>query len=1443
MKHFWLYSFFLLFHISVSQNIQIEKLDIKNGLPDNSVRDIIQDKHGYLWFGTLNGLSRYNGNSFKNYNTIPGDTTSLTNSRMIKILEDKRGFIWCWSRDNNLQRVNPATNEVFDLNSYVLHNQIAIQDFKIISNGDIWVWGDNGCARIQYQGNANSLKAKIFNQINGIKNIKVHFVFEDLNKNIWIGTEKGLINLNSSDDKANIKVHYPNINFISYNIFNNQIWLGTKRQGVFNFSKEKNSFSPSKFLNTKLGFNSVLSINQYDSETLLLGLENVLVKFNLVSHKVTKVHHKLFNGISRFYNDSFKNTWLIAQKRGVFKYDINNNKVTYYDLNAPEREFLGGSDKVVILEDSNKNLWLGVHSGGLFLYNREQNEFKNYSYNEEKQGGLSSDIILSLYEDASKNLWVGTMYGGVNKINLSKDYFTWYNPVEKPKNIFSNEIRAAVQDRNSTVWLGSKGGNIFGYKNDSLNYTFPDDLSKNSKHLFKNVNVYCLYIDHQDNLWIGTKGKGLFIVKNITNETKDKFEIIHFNNNKSKALNDVYSIVQDKTNSYWIGSHGYGLAHLTSPFSSPKIETFNTENKHLISNYIRYLFLDIDNNLWIATSDGINFLNSEHLTLKEKKFLAIKNIKDEITSLSFNSVDHIYQSVDKTVYIATMGGGVDIITHNNIAKRNFQFKHLSTSNGLSSNKIFAIQEDIYQNIWFSTSLGLNKYYPRNGKFEHFFIEKNHGLNYFSEGCVSKLSNGDFLFGHHRGFLSFNPKDITKDTTHFPLVFSKLFINGNEQRPRQSDILSKNIEYENELNLSHNQNTIQLDFSVLDYKRPEKIQYTYKLDNFDADWSVPLTQNTAIYQNLPHGSYTFLLKATNSDGVELAGMQKIKINIKPPFLKSNLGYLITFLIFGFIFFCFLYLYKKQISAKQEVIFTDKLNEKKIVYYTNISHEFKTPLSLISCHLEDIIDEDSLSETSKTSIKKIQKSTSYLLNLVEQILDFRKIREEKKKLQLVNTNIFNTIKDIHNQFSPLATKENIELIFNYDSKNLLGYIDVNIVKKIVYNLLSNAIKFTPANKLIKISVKRIKNNEFVKIKIKDQGKGISKEDQEHLFERFGKSENSSGIGLFYVKELVNCHKGAISVKSELKKGTCFIITLPINKKYYPEVTFEKENVIVNDSNFYEQKIEFNNNEIDENDVKKSKSILIIDDNNDIRDYLKSKFSKHFSVLTAENGKVGLDVAIKKLPDIIICDLMMPVLDGLNTVKLLRENFNTCHIPIILLTANASEYKKIEGIKIGADDYITKPFNFKYLKLKVDSVIEQRDKMIKSFSKNPTLSSSILTQSNEDKTFVDKVKNIVENSIGEPNFGINFILEKLGLSRTVFYKKMKEITGETPHEFISTIQMKKAALLLKSTNYTISEISQICGFNDANYFSKIFKKYFGQTPKSFQLKHKSNKKTMAS
>jgi signal transduction histidine kinase/ligand-binding sensor domain-containing protein/DNA-binding response OmpR family regulator len=1424
---------------SFSQEIQFDLIDIEDGLSDNSVRDILQDKNGYMWFATLNGLSRYDGKNFKNYYSIPGDPSSLSNSRMVTIKEDKRGNIWCRTDDANIYRVNPKNNNVLNLHKQIIGKEVYIRDFIITTSGDLWLWGNKGCIQIKYTDSSDKIEATIFDKENYFPSNKINFVNEDLNGNIWIGTESGLVRYQVSQDGGKIiNTHFDNVNIISSYVSDSEIWFGSEKKGIRKYDLQKKSFDVFEDINASFSNKPIYCLRRISRDILLLGSQNAIFELNTQSRKHLIIANENLELVTGFFTDSKKNTWVIPSNRGVFRYDIALKKLKYFNLNSEKREFLGDNDKQEFFEDSKQNLWVGIHGGGLFRYIPSNDGFENFSYSEENSKSLSSDLILSICEDNSNNLWVGTMYGGLNKIDLTDNNFVWYQPIPNPANLFENEIRSAVTDKKGNIWMGSKGGYIYCYDADyNLKYTLPDDLSAPNKSLLKNINVYSMFIDSDENLWIGTKGKGVFIFRDIINNSIKNLRFKHILPSQVRSLDKVYSIAQDSHNQYWIGSLESGLTVLRNPFEQLEWDnlTNNDSEDQIISNSVRYLFLDDSENLWVGTSDGISLLTSNQLLTPNKKFISSANNKYDLTSLSYNSVDYISQTSDKKIYVATMGGGINKLEKYSTANNTFEWEYFNTSHGITTNKIFAIQEDSDKNLWFSTSLGLNKFNPQTGSFEKFLIERAQGLNYFCESCATKTRNGELIFGHRRGFVAFNPNDIKKDSTIYPIVLSSLFVNGNEILPKESDLLEKSIEFEKEVSLSHLQNSIRLNFSVLDFSNPEKIQYSYLLDGFENNWSPFVTNNSAIYQNLPSGKYTFRLKATNSDGVELPSELKFKINIKPPFWRSLYGYGILIFIAASLIIVFLILYKRQISAKHKMEYGDKLNEKKLKYYTNISHEFKTPLTLILGPAQDIVDDNDASQEVITSAKQIKKNAGYLLNLIEQILDFRKIREEKMTLSVEYTNISTFVKNIYDEFKPLATKKNINFA-NNSSQQINGYIDSKVLTKIIYNLLSNAFKFTPSNKSVTVSTDLDAKARVLKLSVQDEGKGINKKDQSMLFERFQRSENSSGIGLFYVKELVSTHKGDIKLTSEQGKGTIFAISIPISKENYNRDEFA-DDILNENATVYTTQIDEGEIEIAES--RKSEfenSILIIEDNHEMREYLAKKFKNNYSVLTAENGKIGLDIAVNQSPDMIICDVMMPVMDGIETVKNLRKNFNTSHIPVILLTANSSEEKKLEGIETGADDYITKPFNFKLLKLKIDNLVNQRKKIIQSFNTDPDLPANILTKSDMDKDFIEKVKQLIEENLGEPDFTVNTLSSKVGYSRTNFYKKMKGITGETPNGFISTIQMKRAAVLLKETDYAITDVSVLVGFNDKNYFSKLFKKHFGITPKAYQIENRS-------
>lgn len=1430
---------FLPFYFSAhSQSVQFEHLTIKEGLSDNSVRNILQDNHGYLWLATLNGLNRYDGKNFKTYNSIAGDPHSLNNSRIVNFKEDKRGFIWCSSDDGNIQRVDPESNKVMDLQLMTPDRELDIRDFMVASNGDVWLWGNKGCIRIYYTDEAGTIEKEFFNKNNNFPNEHINFVFEDNDTSIWIGTQKGLINTRiSNKGNRTIASYFNNGNFISFQKYNDEIWFGTSKNGIRKYNTKDKGFELFESVNASIKNNAIRAISKINNSQVLLGGTKFLFVLNLENRHLETISHEKLKHITKFFTDAHGNHWLLGQDKGVFRYEEATKKLLYYDLKAREREFLGIPDKQLFFEDSNANLWIGIHGGGLFLYDNEKDRFKNYRYDENRTNSLSSDVVLSIFEDYSKNLWIGTMHGGVNKINLTEDNFIWHQPAQQQTtNLFENEIRTVTEDSNGDLWMGSKGGKIFHYKNNQLFETYPDVLSEANRKILENINVYSLKIDMDANLWIGTKGKGVFVLKDIMNTPAKDIEILHFNIEKTPCLDKIYSITQDKNGSFWIGSHGYGLVRLSNPFEKPSFTCIRKEEAQnkLLSDFIRYLYFDKDSNLWIASSDGISILPADQLTAENKTFISAVNDKKDSKSLSYNQVDCIFQARNHTVYAATMGGGVNILKNFNLQEGLFEWEQLDQSDGLTTNKVFSIQEDTQDNIWFSTSMGINKYNPKTKTNEVFFVEKEQGLNYFTEGCGFKTKTGELIFGHHRGFLQFDPKLIVKDSTQYPIVLSRLFVNGNEVKPSDSGLLKKSINYENEIELTYLQNSIRLDFSVLDYKNPKKIQFTYKLDGFDKTWSTPLTKNTAIYQNLPPGDYQFLLKATNSDGAEINETLSFAIAIQPPFFKSAFGYFLIGLILAGLIFLFLYQYNRQISAKHKVELADTLNEKKLKYYTNISHEFKTPLTLILGPVEDILEEENTSESVLQSAKHIKKNANYLYNLVEQILDFRKINAGKMKLNVSHIDIVSFLQNVHTEFLPLAQKEEIELLFHAESPSIYGYIDVHMIKKAVYNLISNAIKFTPANKSIEISVGINKATQMLTIAVSDEGSGIKKKDLKQLFERFYRSENSSGIGLFYVRELVNSHKGKVDVESVHQEGSTFTISLPIDKEAYAEDEIQEGTVSIEVP--APNAITSDEIAIPENKNKHDSTLLIIEDNEEMRNYLVAKFEPFFNVLKAENGKLGLKAAISKAPDIVVCDVMMPVMDGIETTKNLRENFNTSHIPIILLTANSSELKKVEGLETGANDYITKPFNFKHLKLKIDTLISQRKKLIENFTLNPEIPVDVLTNSDQDQLFLEKVKELIEENIGKHDFNVDSLSAQMGYSRTIFYKKMKSISGVTPLAFISTIQMKKAALLLKNTPHSITDISIMVGFNDTNYFSKTFKKHFGQTPKAYQLENKT-------
>jgi signal transduction histidine kinase/ligand-binding sensor domain-containing protein/CheY-like chemotaxis protein/AraC-like DNA-binding protein len=1425
--------------------MSFQRFNISHGLSNNSVRVVYQDRQGFLWFGTLNGLNRFDGYTFKEYHYRPNDSTSITNNRISNIAQDSRGMFYLTTFDGGIHQFDPVSErfKAVKLKS-VLKNRNFNALFLHQTSADVF-WSrslNNGFVRIISNPKASEgFELEHVSTSIGLPGDTVNFVYKASDRSIWIGTSQGLLRFTSDTitmDASIVKssIVAKGLNVTTVHEANGTIWLGTKGNGVYYMP-----LGGLKPIQLAIGAKANQQVTSISSDTrghIYVGTDGsglVDVDGNTLSVTVFNTYNSsiVSNRINQLYKDRFGILWLVTDVRGLMAFDGSTKTLTYHSLNAKARASLAENDQQLFLEDSNGTLWVGIYGGGLCKYNRHLATFEQYTHNIQNPQSIAGDYILALAEDRSQNLWVGLYNGGVCKTNLKPSGFKPLKVTDDIQQVFQNEVRCLLQDSEQQLYIGTKGGDVFRHGSSLMGLSGGVGDKSFSYRGFDKA-VYSLFEDRDKNLWIGTKGNGIFIVRH-SERNKPNPNYVHLkhptNSEFSNYGNNVYDIKQDVHGQYWVASYSGGLFLLAQPFDNPTWTNFHYQpgNPYTLSDdRIRQLLFDKDNNLWIATSNGLNILAAQYLNKPEKKFTRIVNAPGVNENISNNDVMAMAIHPNGKIYLGTFGGGLNISEKLDVDKGIFKWQHVMKENGLSSNVIQSIQIDNKNMIWLATDNGLNHMDPRTLTIETFFDHDGLGSNLFSESAALVTRKGELILGHAKGLVTFDPLALRKDSTRHAVLITNVRINERDLAPAGS----QNIE------LDYQHNNITFEFATLDLKSPEKHLYSFLLDGFDDDWSKPATSNTVNYRGLRPGSYTFRIRGTNSDGVWMHTTATFTFVIKPPFWNSPAGYALLSLVIVGLTIGFYYLKLKQVKLQHDLKINESLNEQKIRYYTNISHEFKTPLSLILNPTLEILENKNATESIKQKAHDIQRNARYLLHLIEQILDFRRIREDRATLQIRQFNIVEFFREMHLVFVPLANKKEIELKLNCNLQDYQGFADVKYLEKICYNLLANAIKHTPRRKKIDVDVMVDEKNQTLTLKVIDEGVGIQQAELPRVFERFYKSQDSSGIGLFFTRELVTQHSGEIWAESEPGKGSTFTVMLPIGQAaYMPELFAGEMNSRSFDfeaSEAIEMAYDIQSDEAVMPLRKMSsqrESLLIVEDNPNLRLFLMEKLGEKFNVVGAENGKEAL-VQSKKHPfDLIVCDYMMPEMDGMETLKRLRTDMSTSTIPVIVLTAISNEEQIAEAFELGADDYITKPFNINNLTVRIENLINQRKRLKQSYTHEPEFSKDDVPGTNADKDFIEHVTKIIDENIANIDFSVDYIADKMAVSRTVFYKKMKLISGYSPNEFIQLIRMKKAAFLIKNSNLPIAEIALKVGFNDSNYFSKCFKSHFGMPPSVYQ------------
>ncbi|WP_290839873.1 two-component regulator propeller domain-containing protein [Flavobacterium sp.] len=1071
---------------------------------------------------------------------------------------------------------------------------------------------------------------------------------------------------------------------------------------------------------------------------------------------------------------------------------------------------------------------------------------------------LKNQKITTLVQGNENIVWTGTDGDGVFKMFPSKKSFHLVSKSQLPE-LDGGIVRAFLEAGQNSFWLGTKGRGLFRISDDF--YRNPEKplsyVNFNEGNSVLNNAVFALSKGRENLVFIGTDGEGLTIYDLEKSKMISWRDVAGSKNHE--YFKSVYAIYQDKNGFVWLGTNGYGMVRCRISRSGDGLavsdfQKYNAGGENALSSNIVFSIVPgNDGQLWIGTRlGGLNLFD-----MKSGKFTTFKNVADNRNSLSNNDILCLVLDAKKKLWIGTSFGlnSLDKLDADGTAV----FKRYTTANGLPNNTVHGIVPDQKSNLWISTNFGLSNFLVQQDKFINY--SKNEGLqnNEFADGAFYDDPESGYVFmGGIKGFNYFLPQKIKESAVIPDLLIDKISGQNQAVPYYQGLVISPDSKTNPAITLKHNQNFFDIQMSALTYTNSEKCQYAYQLEGFDKNWNTIDNRKIISFTNVPRGDYALWVKWSNSDGVWTEPVRAIDLKIKPVWWQSNLA-VIIYLVLGICFLLFVRSYQlKKLSLRQNILFRkneEELHENRLAFFTNIAHEFLTPLTLIVGPIQKLSEVQNLNERNQKFVNMIQRNSSRLLFLTQQLLEFRKAEHDYLGVTVKHFDLVSLIEQIAELFDDWAFEKKIEYHLEIPSE-LKGWFDKDKLEKIVFNLMSNAFKYTPAGGKIWISF-AIENatSGRLNITITNTGKGIPKEKLDSLFDRFFLSDLNqasdtemfrTGIGLAYIKKLVTVLRGEIEVSSIPDEQTKFTVLLPCEKSAFEEneIDLGTSPVLISHhlKNILEEKEESPENvpekiELLQRFENQRKTILVVEDEKEIHLFLRDLLGETYNLSTAYDGVEALQLIEKELPDLIISDVMMPNMDGVDLCKKVKTDIRTCHIPFIMLTAKDSVIHRIEGLESGANSYIPKPFYPDHLLVRVQKLLQEKDLILKHFTQDSLVEDlSVLPIDHSEKEFIRQVIDLIRRNIDSENLHSAFIEKEIGISSSQLYRKTKEIFGISPGDLIRTIRLKHAAELLRKNVLTVSEVCYKSGFNNRSYFYREFNKMYQTTPKSYQLQYKT-------
>ena len=1438
-------------------NMIVEHYTAERGLPNNIVNCTLKGTDGFVWFGTWYGLCSFDGAKFRSYDNRDGFYSADIPPRKIqRIVEDKNGFLWLKTIDRKLylfDKKHETFHAVYDDVKEYSEN-IQIIKIQTTEDGDVLLLTKDKSLLRAHTDKTGKITMKQLHDSRPNVNVYdmrlKHNVFCETAEFInWIGMDYQILSLRKGSalkdkpsDFIQKKVSADPKLFTCASYNSKFLWLGDQNGHIYSIDPQNGVVNRYEIPEIKQAISRLLVT---ESGLMYITTNDGAYEYNIGYKQLIKLPFAIPQEDSGIiFYDKYDKIWFQEGNHALIYYDPLNK--SSHRFTFPNQNTIGNFE----MQDAGEQGMFFLTPGGeILLFDRDKLEMTRINQMKPFSEDLPNQLFFHLLLDKDGILWLASTGSGVYRVNFPKKQFQLLTdispvPVSTEKQTSWNQgIRALYQAQNGDIWVGTRWQALYRLdRNGQVKQIFSD-------HNYLLGAVYHIMEDKDGNLWFSTKGNGLVKAEPDMNSPHGLRFTRYKNDPKdsnSISNNDVYFTYQDSQERIWVGLLGGGLNLIAE-------ENGEVVFKHKYNGLKQYppygLYMEVrtmtedeDGRIWVGTMDGLMSFDGHFATPEQIQFETYRQVSER-SNVADNDIYVLYKDTDSQIWVSVFGGGLNKLIRYDKEKHEPIFKSHGIREGMNNDVVKSIVEDKNGNLWFTTEIGLSCFNKATEQFRNY--DKYDGfLNVeLEEGSTLRTLNGDLWLGTRQGILAFSPDKLETQHMDYDTRIVDFKVSNRDLRSFQDcPILKESIIYTDAIQLKYNQSMFTIEFAALNFYNQNRVSYRYILEGYEKEWHYNGKNRIASYTNVPPGDYHFMVKTRIKNQEWSDEVTTLDIHIVPPLWLTWWAKCSYVLLSGAILFFILYAYKKKLDMevlydleRKNHVQEQELNQERLRFYTNITHELRTPLTLILGPLEDMQKSNSLSNKDAQKISVIHQSAIRLLNLINQILEFRKTETQNKKLCVAHDNIANLVYEIGLKYKELNRKPDIEFRIELEKEDMPLYFDKEIVTIILDNLISNAIKYTEKGSITLGLHNVVRNNiSYTEIKVSDTGFGITPEALPHIFNRYYQEggdhqASGTGIGLALVKNLVTLHEGEIKVESTLGTGSTFYFSLLTDNTYPHVLHADSPERTVDEKEEKE--------EIPESASGGKRIMLIVEDNQDICNYIAESFSDDFEVKTAANGEQGMEQALNSIPDIIVSDIMMPVMNGIMMCKILKEDVRTSHIPIILLTAKDSLQDKEEGYQVGADSYLTKPFSATLLHSRINNLLESRKRLTERFNtstphhnmdeKRALLAESLNKLDNE---FIEKINQLIEARLSSEKIDIGYLADNMCMSKSTLYRKMKALTGLSTNEYVRKIKMQHAERLLLEGRYNISEVAFRVGINSVVYFRQCFKEEFGVLPSEY-------------